>query len=141
MNILATPLGWVMKLCYEIISNYGIALLLFTFITRLVVFPLNIKQQKSTARMAMLNPQLEKLNEVLDNMTDEELNRRVHEIQRKCYGLDPDDPESPKRMKKINITYKISNMRNLPPKTVEIFSLFLYNKISCANYKYLIKEE
>lgn len=47
------------------------------------------------------NPQLEKLSEVLDNMTDEELNRQVYEIECKYNGLDPDHPESPKRLKKI----------------------------------------
>jgi hypothetical protein len=47
------------------------------------------------------NPQLERLNEVLDNMTDEELNRRVHEIQCKCYGIDPDHPKSSKMLKKF----------------------------------------
>ena len=82
MNILATPLGWVMKLCYEIISNYGIALLLFTFITRLVVFPLNIKQQKSTARMAMLNPQLEKLRKKYKN-DKEKLNEETMKLYSK----------------------------------------------------------
>lgn len=55
------------------------------------------------------NPQLERLNEVLDNMTDEELKRRVHEIQCKCYGLDPDHPDSPKRLKKIRRQYKWKN--------------------------------
>lgn len=47
------------------------------------------------------NPQLEKLNEVLDNMTDKEFDRKLYEIQCNCYGLDPDHPESPKRIKKI----------------------------------------
>ncbi|MDO5125214.1 MAG: YidC/Oxa1 family membrane protein insertase [Ruminococcus sp.] len=61
MNLLATPLGWIMKFCYSLVHNYGIALFLFTFITRLVVFPLSIKQQKSTARMAMISPEIEKL--------------------------------------------------------------------------------
>lgn len=61
MNLLATPLGWIMKFCYSLVQNYGIALFLFTFITRLVVFPLSIKQQKSTARMAMISPEIEKL--------------------------------------------------------------------------------
>lgn len=51
-------------------------------------------------------PQLEKLNEVLDNMTDEEFDRKLYEIQCKCYGLDPDDPESPKIIKKIKRQYK-----------------------------------
>ena len=89
MNILATPLGWVMKLCYEIISNYGIALLLFTFITRLVVFPLNIKQQKSTARMAMLNPQLEKLRKKYKN--DKE---KLNEETMKLYSKENVNPMS-----------------------------------------------
>lgn len=50
MSLLATPLGWIMKLCYSLVKNYGIALLLFTLITRLVVFPLNVKQQKSICK-------------------------------------------------------------------------------------------
>lgn len=50
-----------MKGCYYVFKNYGVALLVFTFITRLLVFPMNIKQQKSTARMSMLKPKLEQL--------------------------------------------------------------------------------
>lgn len=61
MGIIATPLGWIMKGCYFICKNYGIALLLFTLLTRLIVFPLNVKQQKSMARMTMLQPKLDQL--------------------------------------------------------------------------------
>ena len=61
MGIIATPLGWIMKGCYFVVKNYGIALLLFTILTRLITLPLQIKQQKSSARMAMLQPELEKL--------------------------------------------------------------------------------
>ena len=61
MNIIAIPLGWIMRGCYYVCKNYGIALLLFTFLTRLLVFPLSIKQQKSTARMGMLKPKLDEL--------------------------------------------------------------------------------
>lgn len=50
-----------MKACYAICKNYGLALLLFTFITRILVFPLNVKQQKSTAKMTMLKPKLDEL--------------------------------------------------------------------------------
>lgn len=60
-SLFATPLGWLMKGCYKLIGNYGLALLLFTFITRLLMLPLSIKQQKSTARMSMIAPELEKL--------------------------------------------------------------------------------
>ena len=52
------------------------------------------------------NPQLERLNEVLDNMTDEELSRKVYEVECKCEGLHPNHPESPKRLKKLKRQYK-----------------------------------
>ena len=61
MGFIATPLGWIMKGCYFVVRNYGIALLLFTILTRLITLPLQIKQQKSSARMAMLQPELEKI--------------------------------------------------------------------------------
>lgn len=82
MSLLATPLGWIMKLCYSLVKNYGIALLLFTLITRLVVFPLNVKQQKSTARMSMLNPQLEKLRKKYAN-NKEKLNEETMKLYSK----------------------------------------------------------
>lgn len=82
MGILATPLGWLMKLCYTLIKNYGIALLIFTFITRIVVFPLNIKQQKSTARMSMLSPQLEKIKKKYAN-NKEKLNEETMKLYQK----------------------------------------------------------
>lgn len=50
-----------MKACYYLFKNYGIALLMFTLITRLIMFPMSIKQQKSTAKMALLKPKLDEL--------------------------------------------------------------------------------
>lgn len=61
MSLLATPLGWIMKGCYALVHNYGIALLIFTVITRLVTLPLQVKQQKSQAKISMIQPELEKL--------------------------------------------------------------------------------
>lgn len=61
MSIIAIPLGWIMKGLYFLVKNYGIALLLFTFVTRLIVFPLAVKQQKSTAKMSLIAPELEKI--------------------------------------------------------------------------------
>ena len=49
MGIIATPLGWIMKGCYFVCKNYGIALLLFTILTRLIVFPLNVKNDHASA--------------------------------------------------------------------------------------------
>ena len=51
MNFIYTvfgwPLGWIMYVCYLIVKNYGLALILFTLITKALQLPLAIKQQKS----------------------------------------------------------------------------------------------
>lgn len=60
-DLIAIPLGWIMKGCYYVFKNYGIALLVFTLITKIIVFPLNVKQQKSMASMTMLKPKLDEL--------------------------------------------------------------------------------
>lgn len=61
MSIFGTPLGWIMKFLYWFIPNYGLALVVFTVLVRLAVFPLNIKQQKMTAKMSLFQPKLQKL--------------------------------------------------------------------------------
>ncbi len=60
-DLIAIPLGWIMKGCYYVFKNYGIALLVFTFLTRLIMFPLNVNQQKSIAKNTMLKPKLDEL--------------------------------------------------------------------------------
>lgn len=82
------------------------------------------------------NPQLEKLNKVLDNMTDEEFeefNRRVYESDCKCNGLDPNHPESPKRLKKIKRQYKWKNqiwptIRNTCDWLCMVYCLFMVGR-------------
>lgn len=60
-SLIGTPLGWLMWLLNIIIPNYGVALILFTLIIKGALFPLNIKQQKNSAKMALFSPKLEEL--------------------------------------------------------------------------------
>ncbi len=65
--IITPLLGYLMKLCYMVFKNYGLALIVFTFITKIITLPFQIKQQKSTARMAKFQPQLKKLQNKYGN--------------------------------------------------------------------------
>ena len=60
-DLIATPLGWVMKFIYDLVNNYGVALLLFTIVTKLALLPLTIKQQKSTAKQSAYQPMIQEL--------------------------------------------------------------------------------
>jgi YidC/Oxa1 family membrane protein insertase len=86
-DILAMPFGWLMKGCYLLVKNYGIALLIFTIITRLVTLPLNIKQQRSTARMAQIQPELEKIKQKYGK-NQEKLNEETMKLYSK-YNVNP----------------------------------------------------
>lgn len=60
-DILAIPLGWLMRFIYNLIPEYLLAIFLFTLIVRVILFPLSLKTQKSTADRARLAPRLERL--------------------------------------------------------------------------------
>ena len=58
-NLFGYPLGLIMKFLYGVFNNYIVALILFTLVTKIIMFPLSIKQQKSTAQMAVFKPKLD----------------------------------------------------------------------------------
>ena len=60
-TIIGYPLGWVMWLIYKVVPIYGIALLIFTIFTRLLMVPTSIKQQKSSVKMIKMKPKLDEL--------------------------------------------------------------------------------
>lgn len=66
--IITPILGYLMKLCYWICqNNYAIALIIFTLIVKLITLPTQIKQQKSTAKMAKFSPKLQRLQKQYAN--------------------------------------------------------------------------
>jgi len=75
-KVIAIPFGYVMKFCYMLLKNYGLALVLFTFLTKLLMFPLSIKQQKQSAKTAKMQPKLEKLKKKYGN-NKEKLNEEM----------------------------------------------------------------
>jgi YidC/Oxa1 family membrane protein insertase len=66
LDFLAVPLGKVMQFIFYNLSfdNYGFTIIIFTIITRLAIFPLNMRQFRSTAKMQQLNPKLEELKKM-----------------------------------------------------------------------------
>ena len=52
------------------ISNYGLVILLMTLLIKLLLSPLTIKSYKSTAKMQVIKPEIDKLNEKYPNEKD-----------------------------------------------------------------------
>ena len=60
-EILGTPLGYVMKLCYDVINNYGISIILFTLLSKVILLPVSLMVQKNSIKMIKMKPQLDAL--------------------------------------------------------------------------------
>jgi YidC/Oxa1 family membrane protein insertase len=60
-TIIGTPLGYIMWAFYLLVHNFGIAIILFTIATRLAMFPLNLKQQKNTAKSQLFMPRVQEI--------------------------------------------------------------------------------
>lgn len=63
MSIIYAPFGWILSFCYELVGNYGWALVVFTIFTRLVMVPLAITQQKGMAKQTRLQPKIKKIQQ------------------------------------------------------------------------------
>ena len=57
--LLGTPLGKVLSFFYWLLGNYGLAIVVFTLFTKVVLFPLSMLAQKNAIIMARLKPQLD----------------------------------------------------------------------------------
>ncbi len=55
MGIIAKPIGYLLLGIYKLVGSYGIALIILTFIVKLVLYPLYSKQIKSSADMAEMS--------------------------------------------------------------------------------------
>ncbi len=58
MNTLYQILEHILFQCYILCHNYGLAILLFTFLTKLFLFPLSIWVQKNSIKMVRLQPEI-----------------------------------------------------------------------------------
>ena len=61
MTVFGYPFGWLMYGLYHLVSSYGLALVLFTLIVKALLFPLGLKQQKSSVKMQIIQPKMQEI--------------------------------------------------------------------------------
>ena len=79
----ANLFGYILAILYNLVNNYGLAIILFTVIIKLALLPMSIKQQRTMKKSAKLQEKMkalqfkykndpEKLNQEMMNMYKEE---------------------------------------------------------------------
>ena len=63
MSLLATPLSYLLTLLYNLVGNYGIAIIILTIIVKAALYPVYAKSMKSTMKMGKLQPKMQELQQ------------------------------------------------------------------------------
>lgn len=67
MNILLKPFAWLLLMMYNLVNNYGIALIMFAILVKLILFPVSLKGKRSMIKMNMLSSKTQKLQKMYGN--------------------------------------------------------------------------
>jgi YidC/Oxa1 family membrane protein insertase len=63
LTIIAAPLFWVLSKIHSVVSNWGVAIILLTFLLKAAFYPLSAKSYRSMAQMREVAPRLQAMKE------------------------------------------------------------------------------
>lgn len=61
ISLLAVPLGRVMRACYDGLQSYGLAILLFTLITKVILLPIGVWVHKNSIKVVRIQPEINRV--------------------------------------------------------------------------------
>ena len=66
-DFFANLFGYILNIIYNLVNNYGIAIILFTIILKLIMLPISIKQQKTLKKSAKVQAKVKELQDKYSN--------------------------------------------------------------------------
>lgn len=54
--LITRPLGFIIRMIYDLVQNYGLSIILFTIIVKLILMPLQAKSQKAMKKQQKIQP-------------------------------------------------------------------------------------
>ncbi len=82
MDFISNLFGYLLNFLYNIFNNYGIAIIIFSVILRIVLLPITIKQQKSMKKNAKMQEEMKKIQLKYGN-NPEKLNQETIELYKR----------------------------------------------------------
>lgn len=82
MGVLASLFGYVLNFLYNLVQNYGIAIILFTVLLKIVMLPISIKQQRTMKKSQEVQKEVDKAQLKYKN-NPEMLNKEVMAIYKR----------------------------------------------------------
>ena len=66
-DIIAIPFGYLLDILYQLTTNYGVALILFAVLVKVILLPLTAKGKKSMMKMSRISPRVQELQKKYAN--------------------------------------------------------------------------
>lgn len=82
MGLLSNLFGYLLNALYDVFNNYGIAIILFSIILRIILVPITISQQKSMKKTSKIQKETQELQKKYKN-NPEKLNQEIMELYKK----------------------------------------------------------
>lgn len=84
--------GFIFRIFFGLVKNYGLALLIFTIFTRLILLPSTIKQQKASAKTMRLQPKLRRIREKYQDYNPQERQQKIQQETSALYQREGTSP-------------------------------------------------
>lgn len=82
MGLLSDLFGYLLNGLYNVFNNYGIAIILFSIILRVILVPITISQQKSMKKTSKIQKETQELQKKYKN-NQEKLNQEIMELYKR----------------------------------------------------------
>ena len=82
MGFISELFGYLLNALYMVFNNYGIAIIIFSIILRIILIPITIKQQKSMKKSAKLQAEMQEISKKYKN-NPEKLNQETIELYKR----------------------------------------------------------
>lgn len=79
MGFISELFGYILNWLYGLVNNYGIAIIIFSVLLRVILIPITIKQQKSMKKSAVLQEKMAEIQKKYKN-NPEKLNQETIEL-------------------------------------------------------------
>lgn len=82
MGFISELFGYLLNALYTVFNNYGIAIIVFSIILRIILIPITIKQQKSMKKSAELQAEMQEISRKYKN-NPEKLNQETIDLYKR----------------------------------------------------------
>lgn len=117
MYFLAGPLSFIIRPIYNLVSNYGLTLIIVTILIKVATLPLTLKSQKNMAKTQMIQPEINKIQERYKN------DRNLLAIE----------------MQKVYKRYNVKPMAGCLPLIIQMFVLFGFIGVIYHPFEYILQ--